>query len=202
MRKFKKLFSRNSNVIELNVVIKQTKKKLLNKILDFFHKFVKIIDFNKIKKLLFRKSYDYKIEFIDDFSTLLKSRMYFLLSKKLKIMKKYLKNNLKKDFISFSQTLFVFFILFVVKSNEKFRFYVDYRKLNVITKRNAYFIFLINEILTRVIGCKYIFKLNIIVTFNKLRIIQNNEDFIIFITFMNIYKYHVIFFELINDSIS
>ena len=32
------------------------------------------------------------------------------------------------------------------KSNEKLRFYVDYKKLNVIIKKNRYFILLINGI--------------------------------------------------------
>ncbi len=51
-------------------------------------------------------------------------------------IKKYLKKNLKKDFISSSSTLFASFVLFVAKPNEELRFYVDYRKLNALTCRN------------------------------------------------------------------
>ncbi len=119
---------------------------------------------------------------------------------KLQKIKKYLEKNLKKEFISFSLTLYTSSVLFIVKSNKSLRFYVNYRKLNVVTKRNWYLISLIKETLTRVINCKYFIKLNIIVVFNKLRIHFNNKDYIIFITFMNVYKYHVLSFNLINKS--
>ena len=178
------------------------KKKLFEKIFDFFHKFAKIIDFIEIEKMSFRKFYDHKIEFTNDFVKLFKNRVYFLSLYKFEIMKKYLKKHLKKKSINFNQTFFVFSILFVVKSNENFRFCVDYRKLNVITKRNVYSISLINKILIRIIDCKYIFKFNIIIAFNKFRIIENDENFTTFIISMNIYKYHVLFFDFINDSIN
>ncbi len=42
--------------------------------------------------------------------------------------------------------------------------------------------------------------MNIIVTFNKLRIHSDNEDLTIFITFFDLYKYHVMLFKLINES--
>ena len=53
---------------------------------------------------------------------------------KLQKMKKYLEKNLKKEFISFSLTLYALSVLFVVKSNKSLRFCVNYRKLNVVTK--------------------------------------------------------------------
>ena len=202
LKKIKDFFSKNSNAIDFNAIVKQIKKKLFEKISNFFHKFAKIIDFIKIEKMSFRKFYDHKIEFTNDFSKLFKNRVYFLSLYKFEIIKKYLKKNLKKKFINFNQTSFVFFVLFAIKLNEKFRFYIDYRKLNVITKKNVYSIFLINEILTRIIDCKHIFKFNIIVAFNKLRIIENDKIFTIFIISMNIYKYHMLFFDFINDLIN
>ena len=114
-------------------------------------------------------------------------------------MKKYLEKNLKKEFISSSSILYASSVLFVVKSNESLRFCVRYRKLNVVTKRNQYLILLIKETLAQVTDCKYFIKLNIIV-FNKLRMHFDNEDYIIFVTFMNVYKYHVLSFNLINKS--
>ena len=41
-------------------------------------------------------------------------------------------------------------MLFIKKSNKELRFCVNYRKLNVIIKRNRYFISLIDEILIRI----------------------------------------------------
>ena len=91
--------------------------------------------------------------------------------------------------------------MFIKKSNEELRFYMNYKKLNVIIKKNRYFISLINEVLIKIQDYKYFTRLNIIVIFNKLRIYSNNENFITFIIFFEIYKYRMFSFELINDSI-
>ncbi len=121
---------------------------------------------------------------------------------KLLETKKYRKENLKKGFISPSLAPFVFPILFVAKPNEELRFYVDYRKLNALTRRNRYPIPLIEETLARVMGCKYLTKLNIIVAFNKLRMHSNSENYTTFVITMSAYKYHVLSFDLINESTS
>ena len=45
---------------------------------------------------------------------------------------------------------FIFLILFAKKSNKKLRFYINYRHLNEIIKRNQYLILLIDKILVKV----------------------------------------------------
>ena len=66
---------------------------------------------------------------------------------KLQKMKKYLEKNLKKEFISPSLIFYALSVLFVVKSNKTLRFCINYRKLNVVIKRNQYSISLIKETL-------------------------------------------------------
>ena len=83
-------------------------------------------------------------------SLLFKNRIYLLLNHKFEQIKKYLNKHLRKEFVVFNYALFVSFILFIKKSNEDLRFYVNYRKLNAIIKRNRYFILLINEILIKI----------------------------------------------------
>ncbi len=117
---------------------------------------------------------------------------------KLLEIKKYLKKNLKKDFINSSSTFFAFLVLFVAKSNEELRFCVNYRKLNALTCQNRYSISLIKKTLARVISYKYLIKLNIIIAFNKLRMHSNSKNYITFVIFIKVYKYHVLFFDLIN----
>ena len=119
---------------------------------------------------------------------------------KLQKMKKHLKKNLKKKFISSSLIFYASSVLFIVKSNKSLRLCVNYRKLNVVFKRNRYSISLIKETLARVNDCKYLIKLNIIVVFNKLRMHLDSKDYIIFVTFMSVYKYYVLSFDLINES--
>ena len=45
-------------------------------------------------------------------------------------------------------------------------------------------------------------RLNIITAFNKLRIYSNSEDFIIFIISLEVYKYRILLFELINELVN
>ena len=174
-------------------------EKLKRKIFDFFKQFENVFNFKKIDKLFFHKFYDYKIELTKKSKQLFRNRIYFLSFKKFEIFQKYFHENFQKKIINSNKTLYASFILFVVKSNEQFRLCVNYRKLNVIIKRNNYFILLIEKNFVRIINCKFLFKLNIISIFNKFQMNSQNEKLIIFIYSLNIYKYHVFHFELIND---
>ncbi len=120
-------------------------------------------------------------------------------SYKLQKIKKYLEENLKKKFITLSKAFFASSILFVKKKDDSLRFCMNYRKLNALIKRNHYSILLIDEVLARIQGSKYLTQLNIIVTFNKLRMSSESEDLTTFVTFFNVYKYRVMLFELINE---
>ena len=183
-------------------IIEATIEELKRKVPDFLKRFEIVLNLKKIDKLSPHRFYDHKIELTEDSTQLSRNRVYSLSSKKLEILQKYLHENLQKEFISSSKTLYASLILFVVKPNDQLRLCVDYRKLNVIIKRNSYSIPLIKKTLARVIDCKFLSKLNIISTFNKLRMNSQSEDLTIFICSLDIYKYHVLSFELINDSIS
>jgi len=119
---------------------------------------------------------------------------------KLQKMKNYLIKHLNKDFISSSSASYASLILFIEKKDSSLRFCINYRKLNALTKQNRYFLSLIDETLARIQGSRYLTRLNIIVVFNKLRMHSSSEDLTIFITSFDFYKYHVMSFELINDS--
>ena len=111
-----------------------------------------IFDRIKADELPPYRLYDHRLEFIDNANKikLSKTRIYFMSNYKLKQVKKYLDEYLKKDFITLSKTSFVFLVLFAKKLNDELRFCVDYRRLNEIIKRNRYSISLIDEVLARV----------------------------------------------------
>ena len=163
-----------------------------------FHDLLQTFDSITTKYLSFHHFYNHKIDFVDD-SHMMQNRVYLLFYLKLMKLKKYLKENFRKSFINFNNVLFFSSILFVIKFNKKLHFCVDYCKFNVIIKCNDYFIFLINETLIKFIKCKYITKLNIIAVFNKLQMHLKNKNLITFICSLEIYKYHVFFFDLTND---
>ncbi len=152
-----------------------------------------------INQLSLHHFYNHKIELIDE-ETSSRSKLYQMFNHKLQKIKKYLIKHLNKEFIFFSFTSYVSLILFIKKKDNSLRFYIDYRKLNALIKWNHYSLSLINETFTHIQESKYLTQLNIIVAFNKLHMHSDNEDLTIFIIFFNSYKYHVILFKLINES--
>ena len=88
---------------------------------------------------------------------------------------KYLDDMFKKDFIRFNHFSTVSLILFIKKSKNELRFCVDYRNLNVMTIKNRYSISLIREILHRLIKVKVYIKFDIIIIYNVLRMIFEEE---------------------------
>ncbi len=163
-----------------------------------YHDYLDMFDWAMTDQLSLHCFYNHKIELIDE-EMLSRSRLYQMFNHKLQKIKKYLIDHLNKEFIFFSFASYVSLILFVEKKDDSLRFCVDYRRLNALIKRNHYFLSLIDETLACIQESKYLTWLNIIVTFNKLRMHLNSEDLTIFIIFFDSYKYHVMIFELINE---
>ncbi len=175
--------------------LKQVKIKLLSE----YHDYLNIFDRAMIDQLLLRCFYNHKIELIDE-ETLSWSRLYQMFNHKFQKIKKYLINYLNKEFIFFSFASYISLILFIKKKDNSLCFYIDYRKLNALIKRDHYSLSLIDETLACIQESKYLTWLNIIVAFNKLCMHSDNKDLTIFIIFFDLYKYHVMLFKLINES--
>ena len=177
---------------------------MLNKLFINYHDYANVFNRSQTNILPSHRFYNHKLKFAKgaDKNNLFKNRIYLISDYKFEQIKKYLNKHLKKRFIIFNYASFALLVLFAEKSNNELRFYVNYRKLNVIIKRNRYFILLIDEVLTRIQGCKYLTRLNIIIVFNKLRMHSDNENFITFVISLEAYKYRVLLFELINGSVT
>ncbi len=192
----------NLNALNVSFIKKTTQnlKTIKVKLSSEYHDFLDVFDRTQLNKLSSNRFYDHKIELIND-STFSYCRVYQMFSVKLLKVKKYLNENLSKKFITFSQTLYFFPVLFALKANKDFHFCVNYWKLNVIFKRNKYSLSLIDEIIDKIMSCKHLTRLNIISAFNKLWMHFNNENYIIFITVLEAYKYKMLSFKLTNESI-
>ncbi len=177
-------------------ILKEIKAKLSSK----YHDYLDVFDQAMIDQLFSHHFYDHKIELIDK-KTSFWSHFYHMSDYKLQKMKNYLIKHLNKDFIFSSSASYASLILFIEKKNDSLRFCINYRKLNALIKWNCYLLLLIDEILAHIQDSKYLTQLNIIVVFNKLCMHLNSEDLTIFIIFFDFYKYHMMSFELINDSI-
>ncbi len=175
--------------------LKQVKVKLLSE----YHDYLDIFDQAMIDQLSLHCFYDHKIDLIDEEMSS-RSRLYQMFNHKLQKIKKYLIEHLNKEFIFFSFASYVLLILFIKKKDDSLRFCVDCRKLNALIKWDCYSLSLIDETLAHIQESKYLIQLNIIVTFNKLHMHSDSKDLTIFIIFFDLYKYHVMLFELINKS--
>ncbi len=193
---------------ELNVVnifsvnettqnLKDIKVKLSSK----YQNFLDIFDWTQADKLSSHHSYDHKIKLTSD-ATSSCCWVYRMFLYKLQKVKKYLNENLFKEFITSSKVSYFSLVLFTLKANEDLWFYIDYWKLNAIIRRNRYSLSLINEIIDKIVGCKHLTRLNIISTFNKLWMHSDSENYTIFIIALEAYKSKMLLFELINDSAS
>ncbi len=197
-----KVLSSIEDFAKLNKIISvMSLNKLKKKLSIIYYNFLNVFDKEKTTQLFLHQSYDHKIE-LKDKNQSFKSQLYFMSSHKLQKIKKYLKENLKKKFITFSKVLFASLILFVKKKDDSLYFCINYWKLNALIKRNHYSIFLIDEILTWIQDSKYLTWFNIIITFNKLHMSSESKNLTTFITFFNVYKYKIMLFELINELTS
>ncbi len=177
--------------------LKQVKIKLFSE----YHDYLNIFDRAMINQLSLHHFYNHKIELINEemFSRSRLYQSYQMFNHKLQKIKKYLINHLNKEFIFFNFASYISLILFIKKKDDSLRFCIDYRKLNALIKQDHYSLSLIDETFIHIQESKYLTRLNIIVTFNKLCMHSNSEDLTIFIIFFNSYKYHVMLFELINE---
>ncbi len=185
------------SVDETTQNLEDIKVKLSSKYQDFLD----VFDWVQTDKLSSHHLYDHKIELTSD-ATSFRCRAYQMSFYKLQKVKKYLNKNLFKEFIISSKASYFSLVLFILKTNEDLRFCVDYQKLNAIIKRNCYSLLLIDKMINKIVDCKHLIQLNIISTFNKLRMHSDSENYTIFIIALEAYKSKMLTFELINDSVS
>ena len=79
----------------------------------------------------------------------------------LQAIKEHLTEHLSRGFIIASSYPYALPVLFVKKPDSSLWFYINYHKLNALTKKDTYLIPRINKLLTRVLKAKIFTKLNI-----------------------------------------
>jgi hypothetical protein len=117
-------------------------------------------------------------------------------------LRRYLKENLIKELIRVSRSHAASLVMFVKKLERKLYFCVNYRDLNVITIKNRYSLSFIVEILNRLSRIKIFTKIDIIATFNRLRIKKENEELIAFRTRFDFFESLILFFDFCNELVS
>ena len=93
----------------------------------------------------------------------------------LLILRKTLIDLLDKGFIRVSNSLIITPVLFIKKLKRGLRFYIDYKRLNRVIKKDRYSLPFIYETLRNINKAKWFTKLNVIAAFYKLRILKGDE---------------------------
>jgi hypothetical protein len=116
----------------------------------------------------------------------------------LKVLRKYLNNNLAKEFIRPSSFPAAAPILFVRKPGKDLRLCVNYRGLNAITIKNRYPLPLVKETLNLICGAVIFTKLDVVAAFHNLRMKLGKEYKTAFRSRLGLYEFLVMPFGLAN----
>ena len=162
-----------------------------------YHDLEGIFSEEKANELPVSSPYDHEIELEGDRWPPY-SPIYPLSTTKLHVLREYLHNNLAKGFIRHSTLSASAPILFVKKKDGSLRLCIDYRGLNLLTKKNWYPLPLIGEALDWLSGAKIYTKLDIGVAYNRVQMKEGDEWKTAFWTWYGHYEYCVMPFGLAN----
>jgi hypothetical protein len=116
----------------------------------------------------------------------------------LKILKKYLNENLEKKYIQYFINPAEAPILFILKKDGSLRLYVNYRGLNKIIIKNRHSLPLVGEILNRLNGVAVYTKLDLKEIYYRIRIKKRDEWKTAFKIRYGHFEYKIISFGLAN----
>lgn len=138
-------------------------------------------------KLPPHRRYDHKIELIPG-ATPPYARSRPLTPTELRVVKRWLDDNLAKGFIRASQSSSACPLLIATKPGGGVRICVDYRGVNNISIKNRYPLPLIKETLDAICKAKIFTKLDVIAAFNRVRIAEGHEWLTAFTTRFGLYE--------------
>jgi transposase InsO family protein/predicted aspartyl protease len=155
--------------------------------------------FSKVRsdQLPEHREYDHKIE-LEKNLELGYSPLYRMSEDELEAARAYILENLDKGFIVPSNAPFASPILMARKADGGFRFCVDYRKLNAITRKDRYPLPLIEEVFERLSKAKIFTKLDIRQGFHRIRMHPESANLTTFRCRYGTFKYEVMPFGLTN----
>jgi hypothetical protein len=162
-----------------------------------YHRHLPAFDYKAADTLPLHRPCDHKID-LKPGTTPPFGPLYNMSIEELRVLHKFLVDNLKKGFIRASVSPAASPVLFAKKPGSGLRFCVDYRGLNSITIKNRYSLPLIQETLSRLSTAQFYTKLDIIAAFNHIRIAEGQEWMTAFNTQYGLFETLVMPFGLSN----
>lgn len=163
----------------------------------WYQEFLYVFDKKAANTLPPHRESDHKIELLPGKSPPA-GPLYNMSVDELKVLKKWLEENLAKGFIRSSKSPAASPVLFAKKPGGGLRLCVDYRGLNAITIKNRYPLPLVQETLSRLAQAKYYTTLDINSAFNRIRIAEGHEWMSAFNTRLGLYESLVMPFGMTN----
>ena len=145
-----------------------------------YHEFLDVFLKEASDTLSEHSKYDYRIQFLEGYKDYGNNLLRAMSEPKLQFVKKFVEEHLKKGFIKASSAPCSSSIMLAVKLGGSVWFYVDYRRLNELTVKDAYPIPLIKETLAQLKNTKVFTKIDIWQVFHKLQMAVDSEDYITF----------------------
>ena len=167
------------------------------KLPSHYHDFLPVFDRKAADQLPPHRDCDHKIELLPG-EKAPAGPLYNMSHDELRVLRKWLTDNLEKGFIRASSSPAASPVLFAKKPGGGLRFCVDYRALNAITIKNRYPLPLIQETLAQLSKAKYYTKLDVISAFNKIRMAPGQEWMTAFNTRYGLFESMVMPFGLSN----
>ena len=115
------------------------------------------------------------------------------------VVEEELKKMLANDIIEPSASPWAANVVLVKKKDNSIRFCVDYRKLNAVTKKDAYPLPHIGGTLDALSGSKWFSCLDLSAGFNQVEMDPNSKEYTAFNTHQGLYQYKVLPFGLCNS---
>ena len=162
-----------------------------------FHKWIKVFGKKQLERMPTRKVWDHAIDVKEGF-VLRKGKVYPLSREEREEVRKFIEEQLKKEYIQPSKSPQTALVFFVGKKDGKRRMVQDYQYLNEWTIKNNYPLPLISDMLKN-IGTKKVFmKMDLRWGYNNMRIKEEDEWKAAFTTPERSFKPTVMFFRLTN----
>ena len=105
---------------------------------------------------------------------------------------------LMKNFIRLSLSYYATPVLIIKKFKKNLKVCVNYQTLNVLIIKNRNYSLFIRKILVKLCATKYYIKLDVIATFNEIRIHENDKKKTTFLIKYELYEYVVMLFDFCN----
>jgi hypothetical protein len=172
-------------------------ESIKEKLPDAYHSFANVFCKVESEQLPEHRKYDISIDIKPD-SVVPWGPIYGLSEPELKVLREYLDENLKKNYIRPSKSPAGAPIFFVKKKDGSLRPVVDFRGLNNVTVKNRYPLPLINEIMSRFRTAKVFTKIDLRGAYNLVRVKTGDEWKTAFRCRYGHFEYNVMPFGLTN----